>query len=268
LAALAVAVSFGCRPEPPISESSAAASRSRAAEGATENDSGDRTPAHLTLALAAPTRADEERDRDPWRKPDRVLAFWGLEPGDRVVDLMAGRGFYTEILAHAVGKSGRVWAHNSPFVMNRFASEPLCRRLGKPGLEHVEILVSELDEPGLPADLDMAVMVLFYHDTYWQGVDRAAMNRALFDALRPGGVFGLIDHRAEPGSGDRDVLSLHRVDSDLVMAEVLAAGFEWDGESSLLAHPEDTLDYNVFRDVRTRRDRTDRFVFRFRKPER
>ena len=110
-------------------------------------------------------------------------------------------------------------------------------------------------------------MVLFYHDTYWQGVDRTKMNKAVFDALAPGGIFGIVDHVAEAGSGDRDVSSLHRVDPELVKKELLAAGFVLDGESSILHNPEDRHDYNVFRDVRTNRDQTDRFVYRFRKPK-
>jgi predicted methyltransferase len=108
-------------------------------------------------------------------------------------------------------------------------------------------------------------MVLFYHDTYWQGVDRQAMLAGIMQALKPGGIFALIDHSAEPGSKDRDVKTLHRVDEALVREEVLAAGFELVAESDLLRHPEDDRTINVF--DAALRGKTDRFVYKFRKPE-
>jgi len=120
--------------------------------------------------------------------------------------------------------------------------------------------------PAVDASADAMLMILFYHDTYWQEIDRRAMNRAVFDALKPGGLYGIVDHHAEAGSGSRDVKSLHRVDAELVKREILAAGFEFDAESDGLRHPEDDRSANVF-DAGIR-GRTDRFVFRFRKPSR
>ena len=220
----------------------------------------------LQRAVEHADRPEEDRARDADRRPREVLAFFGIGPGMRVADLMTGRGYYAEILARAVGIEGRVYAQNNPFVVERFADEPLRERLARPGLESVVRLDEELESPGLPrGELDAALLVLFYHDTVWQEVDRAAMNRAIFESLRPGGVFGVIDHHAEKGSGVRDVQTLHRIDAEVVKEEILAAGFVFDGESDLLRHPEDDRTQNVFDDAI--RGKTDRFIYRFRKPQ-
>lgn len=223
-------------------------------------------PKYLTDAVASPDRPEEDRVRDANRKPAEILAFFGIQPGQRVAELMTGRGYYIDIIARVVGEYGKAYAQNSPFVLERFAEKPLTKRLQNPALRNVVRLDRELEDPGLPENLDAVLMILFYHDTFWQGVDRDRMNKAVFDALRPGGIYGIIDHRAEDGSGDRDVKTLHRVDADLVKKEILRAGFEFDRETLIFKNPKDTRDYSVFRDVETNRDRTDRFVFRFRKP--
>jgi len=217
----------------------------------------------LTTAMAA--RPPEDIARDANRKPLEVLEFFEVGPGDTVVELMAGSGYYADVLARVVGDDGKVYAQNSPFVLKRFAEGPLTERLKDPALSHVSRLDTELEEPGLPKGLDAVVMVLFYHDTYWQEVDRAAMNAAVFAALAPGGVFGIVDHHAEAGSGDRDVKTLHRVDKALVTAELIAAGFELAEESDLLRHPEDDRTTNVF--APEMRGQTDRFVLKFRVPK-
>jgi predicted methyltransferase len=223
-------------------------------------------PRYLKDAVATEDRPAADRARDEHRKPAEILAFFGIKPGQNVAELMTGRGYYIDIISRVVGEEGTAYAHNSPFVLARFAEKPLTERLTNPRLSNVVRLDRELEDPGLPKNLDAVLIVLFYHDTYWQEVDREKMNRAIFAALKPGGIYGVVDHHAQTGSGDRDVRTLHRVDADLVKREVVAAGFEFDGESRILHHPEDTRDYNVFRDVKTRRDRTDRFVFRFKKP--
>jgi len=229
----------------------------------------ERLPAHLVKAVDHPNRPEADRDRDAGRKPAETLAFFGVKPGMRVVELMAGQGWYVEILARAVGEKGRVYAHNSPFVLERFAEGPLSARLEKPDLDNVVRINAPLDDPQLPDEVDAVLIFLFYHDAYWQKVNRPAMNRAVFEALKPGGVYGIVDHHAKPGSGAEAVQTLHRVDADLVKREILAAGFTLEAESDLLANPKDTRDYNVFRfrEAGMERDRTDRFVYLFRKPK-
>jgi predicted methyltransferase len=210
-------------------------------------------------ALSA--RSGQDRERDAHRRPDRILELAGLREGMVVADLMAGAGWYTEVLARAVGSAGRVLAQNSALSDSRYGSS-LRERVVQPELRNVELRVEELGELRLqPASLDAVFLVQFYHDTYWMGVDRDAMNRAVFDALKPGGVFLVIDHSAEPGSGDRDVETLHRVDEALVGSEIRAAGFTLDAESDLLRNEADERDRKVF--AGPIRGRTDRFVLKF-----
>jgi predicted methyltransferase len=202
----------------------------------------------------------------------------------RVADLLGSHGYYTEILSTVVGPEGRVYVQNNDFVVTRFdgplMGEPLNRRLEKlrgAGRDNVERIDAEFDEMELPRDLDAALFIRFYHDLFWQPkpdgtrVDRAEFLRRVYETLKPGGVLGVVDHHAQAGSGARDALDsetgLHRIDVELVKQEVLAAGFLLQAESRLLRHPEDTRDWNVFIDNRTRRDKTDRFVLRFVKPQ-
>ena len=183
----------------------------------------------------------------------------------KVADVVAASGYYTEILASAVGPTGTVWAHNHRWVLERFGEEGISKRLAKPGLANAVRWDRELEELGLPvAELDAVLIVLFYHDTVWQGVDREAMNAEVWKALKPGGVYGVIDHHAEAGSGDRDVKTIHRIDAELVKREILAAGFVLDAESDVLRHAEEDRTKSVFDE--SIRGLTDRFVYRFRKP--
>jgi len=126
---------------------------------------------------------------------------------------------------------------------------------------NVKKLVGELDTVALPLQVDAAMMVLFYHDMVWQNVNRKMMNQHIFNTLKPGGSFLIIDHSTKKGSGLKDVETLHRIDKQSVIDEVTAAGFELTLDSDLLSHPEDTRDYVFTRDARTRRDQTDRIGF-------
>lgn len=217
----------------------------------------------IAVAIEHADRSADDRARDADRKPAQVLEFFGIKPGDRVVDVAAGKGYYTELLARVVGPDGAVHAQNNKFI-GGFASEPLDKRLEAIKLTQIRRLDSELDEPGLPADVDAVLMVLFYHDTVWQKTDRPAFLAAVLASLKPGGVFGVVDHHAESGSGLRDVKTIHRIDVAALKKEVEAAGFVLDGESDALRHPEDDHTKNVF--DATIRGKTDRFILRYRKP--
>lgn len=219
----------------------------------------------LALVLTHPDRPEADKQRDLDRKPDQVIEFFSIRPGMKVADLMAGGGYYTEILSRYLGPEGTVYAQNNRIARERFADKAMAKRLDGRALDNVVRLDRELEDPGLPeGELDGVVLGLFYHDSYWMKVDRAAMNQAVFRALKPGGAYGVFDHHAEAGSGDRDVQTLHRVDAEMVRKEILDAGFEWFGKSSVLRNPDEDRTVNVFDP--SIRGKTDRFLFRFRKP--
>ncbi|HZR83005.1 MAG TPA: SAM-dependent methyltransferase [Candidatus Binatia bacterium] len=225
--------------------------------------------AAIAAAVAASDRSDADRALDAGRKPAEMLAFAGIAPGMKVADLGAGGGYTTELLARAVGPTGRVYSQNSSLIRERFAEKPWTERLAKPALANVVRVEREFDDPLPPdaRDLDAVILVLFYHDTYWMEVDRAAMNRAIFRALRPGGVYLVVDHSAAAGSGARDVKTLHRVEESLVRSEIESAGFRLDGEADFLRNPEDARDWNDSPSAAgDRRGTSDRFVLRFVKP--
>jgi len=218
--------------------------------------------------VAAPDRAEADRALDDGRHPAQMLAFFGIAPGQRVAELGAGGGYTAELLARTVGPTGVVYGQNSPFILERFAEAPWTERLAKPVNANVVRVDAPFDAP-LPGvtDLDAVLLVLFYHDTVWMEVDRTVMNAAIFASLKPGGVFGVIDHSARAGAGLQDVQTLHRIERAVVESEVLAAGFVLDATSDLLANPDDPRDWNASpRSAGEARGTSDRFVLRFRKP--
>jgi len=222
---------------------------------------------YITGAIDDPGRLADARVRDPYRKPAEVIAFSGIRPGDNVVEIAPGGGYYTALLSRVVGPSGKVYAIDSERLHEYMPTlrEMYTKYIEADPRENVEYSSQRLDALDLPQGVDQAWMVQFYHDTIWLGVDRAAMNKALFDALKPGGVYLVIDHAALPGAGDSAAKDLHRVDPATVRAEIEAAGFVRAGTSDVLAHADDPLDDSVFGEAR--RGQTDRFVWKFVKPD-
>jgi predicted methyltransferase len=223
----------------------------------------------LRAIVAAPDRPAADLALDAGRRPAELLGFIGVGPGMRVAELGAGGGYTTELLARAVDPTGTVYGQNTPFILQRFAEGPWSERLSRPVMRNVVRVDREFEDPLPPdvRDLDAVVIVLFYHDTYWMGVDRARMNRAVFEALRPGGVYVVVDHSARDGAGAADVKTLHRVEEGLVRREVEAAGFVLDAESDFLRNPGDTRDWSASPSASgERRGTSDRFALRFTKP--
>ena len=265
LSATAIALA-ACSPsvEAPANPADSSAAMS-AVETATPPQS-DPMPAVIEAALADASRPEEDRLLDVNRHPAEVLAFAGLEHGWRVADIVPGGGYYARVLSTAVGEEGHVYAFNPNWIAERFADGNIA--LGELAdsrsnmtrvVDMIESFDTAIDEP-----LDAAFMVLFYHDTAYDGTNRVAMNQAIYDALRPGGVFIVIDHHAPTGSGLTFVNDTHRIDAHVVREEVMAAGFVLDAESDMLANPADDRTENVF--APGLRRHTDRFVYRFRKP--
>lgn len=220
-------------------------------------------------ALAAPDRSEDDRAMDAGRKPLEVFTFFKIKPGQKIGELFAGGGYSTEILARIVGSSGVVYAQNTKEVLDRFARKPLTERMAKTAMRPVVRVEQETNTPFPPEakNLDAVVCILNYHDFVWQSVDRAKLNKAVFDALKPGGFYAVVDHSAAPGSGIRDVQTLHRIDEEVVKQEITAAGFKLDASSDVLRNPADTRDWNGSPTAAgEKRGTTDRFVLRFVKP--
>lgn len=213
-----------------------------------------------------PTRSDGDRKADARRRPVEMLAFLGVFPGMRVADIGAGTGYTTELLSRAVGPEGAVVGHNTPFVLERFAEEGWTKRLA--ALANVQRVDRPFDDPFGPdiRDLDAAINVLFYHDFEWQGVDRAAHNRAVLAALRPGGSYVIIDAHAADGAGASGSKTLHRIERALVVQELTAAGFQLADESDFLRNKHDTRDWNALPWGEDRGEFSDKFALRFERP--
>jgi predicted methyltransferase len=215
------------------------------------------------MAIQDPLRPSEEVARDAARKPRDMLAFGRVEPGDRVADIRPEEGYFTRLFARAVGENGRVYA----FVPTRTAARetPLAQGLAA-AYPNVVAMEGALDAMTFPEPLDAVFMVQEYHDFHIPafGVDVNRMNKAVYDSLKPGGYYVVIDHSGRAGTGNTEVQSLHRIEGEFLKREVVAAGFIFDGESDAIRNPEDDRTINVF-DERIRY-RTDQFVYRFRKP--
>jgi len=227
-------------------------------------------PERLRAVVTAPDRSDTDRALDAGRHPAEMLAFFEVSPGMRVAELGAGGGYTTELLARTVGPNGSVYAQNNKFILERFAEKPWSERLAKPVMKNVVRVDREFDDPLPPDahDLDAVFIVLFYHDTVWMKTDRAKMNRAVFQALKPGGTYAVIDHSARAGAGLADVETLHRIDEQRLRAEIEQAGFQFAGEADFLRNPGDARDWNDSpRAAGDRRGTSDRFVLKFVKPK-
>jgi len=226
-------------------------------------------PEPVRAAVTAADRDDKDRAIDAGRKPAEVLAFFKIAPGQRIGELFAAGGYTTEIMARIVGDSGKIYAQNTKDILERFARKPLTERMAKPEMKNV-VMVEQPAETPFPDDaknLDAVICMINYHDFVWLKVDRAKMNAAVFAALKPGGIYAIVDHSAAKGSGLRDVETLHRIDEDTVKQEIMAAGFKLDAESDVLRNPEDPRDWNDSpRAAAEKRGTSDRFVLRFIKP--
>lgn len=226
-------------------------------------------PANIQAVVQAPDRSEADRQLDAGRHPAETLAFFGVAPGMRVAELGAGSGYTAELLARAVGPQGVVFAQNNQLLLDRYARQPWGERLARPVMKNVVRVDREFDSPLPPEarNLDIVFLLLFYHDTVWMKADRDRMNREVFAALKPGGIYAIIDHSARPGSGLNDVESLHRIEESVLRQEVERAGFRLLAEADFLRNPADARDWNDSpRVAADRRGTSDRFVLKFQKP--
>ena len=226
-------------------------------------------PAYVAAAIADSARPVDDKAQDVNRKPGEVLAFTGIKPGDTVVDLMPGAGYYTRIFSKAVGPKGKVYALQ-PVEMDKAAPmglQSLKSFAGTPAYPNVAILVQPAGSIAPPVGVDMIWTSQNYHDLhdhFMGSPDMARFDKAIFDALKPGGVFVVLDHVAADGSGLAATDTLHRIDPAAVKAEVTAAGFEFVGESQVLRNPADAHSLSIY--DKSIRGKTDKFIYLFRKP--
>lgn len=221
-------------------------------------------PPDYAALVAASDRMEADRTNDKRRQPEKLLAFYDVRRGMRVLDMGATGGYNTELLARAVGEDGLVYAHNSPFFLENFVKGRLAERMKRGTMSNVVPLAREFEQP-VPEDLrnlDLVTFNFIYHDTAHLGVDRAKMNRAIFNALKPGGVYIVADHSAKPGAGANETKSLHRIEEALVRKEVEAAGFRYVASADFLRNPADPRDTPVFKNPVP----NDEFVLKFVKP--
>lgn len=218
-------------------------------------------PDYVRAAVTSADRTPAMTARDADRKPAELLALSGVKPGDRVVEFAAFGQYFTTMLSSIVGSKGLVYMYDLPYTEAR-AGGPSREFVAKHPNARYEVV--DYNAIALPQNVDVVFNVLYYHDLTLNNIDVAVLNKKVFDALKPGGVFFVIDHNARPGSGREDTQKLHRIDPEVVKREILATGFELVEESRLLANPADDHSWMVF--APGKRGTTDQAVFKFRKP--
>ena len=219
--------------------------------------------ADYAALLAAPDRSDADRQSDKRRDPTPFLAFAAPRPGMKVLDMGAGGGYSSELMARAVAPNGVVFAQNPNDLADR-AKAAFEARMATPAMKNVVADIAPFDDP-VPAgmqDFDLITFLFYYHDTTYMTVDRAQMNRKLFGALKPGGYLIIADHSALPGQAISVGHTLHRIEESTLRQEVEAAGFKLVGSGDFWRHADDTHDFLSFK-----RDMpVDNFVLKFQKP--
>jgi predicted methyltransferase len=229
-----------------------------------------RVPVTISAAISDPRRPAEQVKLDPTRKPALVVAFAGLKSGDHVADFMPGNAYFTRIFSDVVGPTGRVYAF---IPAEQVANCPASEIAGTQAIAHdpsyanVTVLTDSVANFRAPEKLDLLWTATNYHDlhdSFMGPADVAALNKAFFNAVKPGGVFLVIDHVAASGSGLRDTETLHRIDPIRMRREIEAAGFVLEAQSDVLRNADDDHKRAVFDPAI--RGMTDQVVFRFRRP--
>jgi predicted methyltransferase len=225
-------------------------------------------PADVARAASDPARAADAAN-DARRHGPEIVSFSGVPEGGKVIDLIPGGGYWTRLFAKAVGPAGHVYGvWPKPYAMEAGGDVRNYMKLGSSAdFPNVSGSIQEATELKAPVKIDLIFTSQNYHDypdKFMGSLDPAVFNKAAFDALKPGGVLLIIDHAAAAGSGMRDTDTLHRIDPAIVKAQVTKAGFDYIGESKLLANPADDHSLAVF--DKAVRGKTDQFIYKFRKP--
>jgi predicted methyltransferase len=241
--------------------------------GSARIEAAEHIPAYISAAVADPGRPSEDRERDANRKPAETIAFAGIKPGQKVIELIPGRGYFTRVISKVVGPKGHVYALSPRRRPNATADspDPVSYTAAIAADSAYSNVTAQVVQGGSLATISASepVDVVFtaqnYHDLHnVPNLDLAGFNKSVFDALKSGGVFIVVDHVAAAGSGARDTSTLHRIDPETVKSEVTAAGFKLEAESKVLANPQDDHTAKVFDPAI--RGKTDQFILKFRKP--
>ncbi|MCC6919836.1 MAG: class I SAM-dependent methyltransferase [Alphaproteobacteria bacterium] len=224
------------------------------------------TPEQIQAAIADTTRPADDVERDAARHPAELLAYSGVQEGSVVVDWIPGGGYFTRLFSDIAGPGGKVYAWVPQEIAGEHDIGTHATALAAER-KNVETVIEPLNGPTKIANVDIVWTSQNYHDlhtSFMKGADVAAFNKRVYDMLKPGGYFIVVDHVAAEGSGLEAPEKLHRIDPAIVKKEVEAAGFQFEGESFVLSNPADTHELMVF-DEKIR-GKTDQFVYRFKKP--
>ena len=219
-------------------------------------------PPAIAAAVADSARPDTDKQRDAVRKPAETLAFAGVRPGMTVAELAPGRGYYTRILAKAVGPSGKVYAIATNAQAARPGGLDALNALAA-AYPNIKVVTVDFATMMLPEKADLFWTTENYHDFHNNGGDIAALDKAVFNNLKPGGIFYVEDHSAAPGAGLAATSQFHRMDEDVAKKELTAAGFKLDGESNLLRNPADN---RAASNSEAGHFSSDRFMLRMKRP--
>ena len=227
-------------------------------------------PANIKAAVADSARPDEDKQRDANRKPAETLAFADVKPGESIGEIFPGGGYFMRMFSVAVGPKGHVYAlvperpANAPANTPDFAAK--ARAIAEdPHYSNVSVVEAGFDGLVPPVPVDLIFTAQNYHDLHNVRPEVLGFNKMIFKALKPGGLYVVLDHSAENGSGLRDTKTLHRIDAEAVKKELAEAGFEFVGSSDVLANPADPRTVKVFDP--SIRGKTDQFILKFRKPK-
>jgi len=220
-------------------------------------------PAYVTKAVADASRPKTDSDRDALRAPAETIAFAGVKPGMTVAEFFPSGGYYTRMLSDVVGPKGKIIGIENPKWDTKGVDAKMA---AEPGHANVQIEMVKFGDFNPPEKVDLVWMTQNYHDLHvaeYGPVDMAAFNKRVHDALKPGGIYFILDHQANPGTDDAGIAKVHRIEKSVVIKEVTAAGFKLVGESNVLQRAAD--DHTKGSSDPEIRGHTDQFLLKFRK---
>ncbi|WP_397423020.1 class I SAM-dependent methyltransferase [Phenylobacterium sp.] len=222
--------------------------------------------AAIVAAVADKGRPEADTKRDADRKPAEMLEFAGVKPGSKVADFIPGGGYFTRIFAKAVGPKGKVYAVTNPPPATATTLPAIFGIAADPQYGNITVVQTGIANFAVPEQVDVFWTAQNYHDLFARArnVDVSKVDKLIFDAIKPGGVFIVLDHAAAPGTPIDPDDKLHRIDPAHVKAQLISSGFKFEGESTVLRNPNDDHTKGVFDPAI--RGKTDQFIYKFRKP--